>query len=323
MSMWTLPKDRKVNQLYLKNDLKTMAEKKEHIEIVSLPDYAHGVHEDTNFSVSTLCNLGEPFFEHQAAPHRHDFYTIYWIKKGQLTHTIDTITHVVKRNTLFFLAPGQVHQMKFSEKVDGYMIAFHDSLMCPSEQSSLVQVRKGLFVNSEFSSVIHLTDENDEKELEWMVQRMIREVAEKQPNYEVVFQNLLQYFLVIASRHAEKAVQVVPDYHAKHNSALFISFKSLIEEKFRELKNVSDYAALLHIKPVLLNEISKQLSGITAGEHIRNRVILEAQRYLYNTDLTAKEIAYKLGFEDPHYFSRFFKKYTNQSPSGFKELARV
>ncbi len=79
----------------------------------------------------------------------------------------------------------------------------------------------------------------------------------------------------------------------------------------------------MHIKPVLLNEISKRLSGITAGEHIRNRVILEAQRYLYNTDLTAKEIAYKLGFEDLHYFSRFFKKYTQQTPSKFRESART
>lgn len=300
-----------------------MAEKKDQIEIVSLPAYAQNAHDKAEFSVSTLCNLGLGFFEHQSAPHRHDFYTIYWIKKGQLTHTIDTITHVVKKNTLFFLAPGQVHQMKFSEKVDGYMIAFHDSLMCPSDQSDMASVRNGLFVNDHFSSVIQINNEEDEKELDWMVKKMIEEVDNKPPNYGVAFQNLLQYFLIVASRNATRPVTVMPEYQSRHNSAIFMNFKSLIEEKYRELKNVSDYAAILHIKPVLLNEISKQLSGITAGEHIRNRVILEAQRYLYNTDLTAKEIAYKLGFEDPHYFSRFFKKYTNQSPSEFKELARV
>lgn len=300
-----------------------MPEKKPPIEIVSLPDYAHGVHQEADFSVSTLCGLGPTFFERQDAPHRHDFYTIYWIKKGQLTHTIDTVTHVVKRNTLFFLAPGQVHQMRFSEKVDGYMIAFHDSLMCPSDKSSMAGVRNGLFVNERFSSVIQLTDTAVEQKLEWIVQQMMLEATHQQPNYESAFQNLLQYFLVESARHAKEEIQVVPDYHHKHNSALFVQFKSFIEDKYTTLKNVSDYAAMLHIKPVLLNEISKQLSGITAGEHIRNRVILEAQRLLYNTDLSAKEIAYRLGFDDPHYFSRFFKKYTNQSPSEFKELARV
>jgi AraC-like DNA-binding protein len=300
-----------------------MADKKEQIGVVSLSEYGHVADEQNEFSVATLCSLGCAFFEHQNAPHRHNFYTIYWIKKGELTHTIDTVTHVVKRNTLFFLSPGQVHQLKLSEKVDGYMIAFHDSLMCPSDKSDMAGVRKGLFVNDAFSSVIHLSDPDDERELEWMVRRMMREIETKAPNYAVAFQNLLQYFLIVASRHHTTPVTVIPEYQAKHNSALFMNFKSLIEEKYRELKNVSEYAALLHVKPVLLNEISKSLSGITAGEHIRNRVILEAQRYLYNTDLTAKEIAYKLGFEDPHYFSRFFKKYTNQSPSEFKELAKV
>ncbi|MGX5818459.1 helix-turn-helix domain-containing protein [Chitinophaga lutea] len=300
-----------------------MADKKEKIAIVSLPEYAHQQHDKPEFSVSTICGLGPAFFERQDAPHRHDFYTIYWIKKGQLTHTIDTETYVVKKNTLFFLAPGQVHQMRFSEKVDGYMIAFHDSLMCPNDKSGLIGVRNGLFVNDRFSSVIHICNEQDEKELEWMVQRMLEETTKQAPNYETAFQNLLQYFLIIASRNAETSVSVIPEYQSKHNGKVFLNFKTLVEERFRDLKNVSDYADILHIKPVLLNEISKQLSGITAGEHIRNRVILEAQRYLYNTDLTAKEIAYKLGFEDPHYFSRFFKKYTNQSPSEFKELARV
>lgn len=300
-----------------------MASKKEHIEVVPLAEYAHVADDANEFSVSTLCSLGPVFFEHQEAPHRHDFYTIYWIKKGELTHTIDTVTHVVKPNTLFFLAPGQVHQLKSSEKIDGYMIAFHNCMMCPAGSSDMDPIKNGLFVNDAFSSVIPISDPEVEREIDWMVNRMMEEVNAQRPNYASAFRNLLQYFLIIASRHAPKPVSLTPEYQSKHNSALFMTFKGLIEQRYMELKNVSDYAAQLHIKPVLLNEISKQLSGITAGEHIRNRVILEAQRYLFNTDLTAKEIAYKLGFEDPHYFSRFFKKYTNQTPSEFKELAKA
>ncbi|WP_126244475.1 helix-turn-helix domain-containing protein [Chitinophaga rhizosphaerae] len=300
-----------------------MASKKEHIEMVNLGEYARASDDPQEFSVSHLCSLGPVFFEHQEAPHRHDFYTIYWIKKGELTHTIDTVTHTVKKNTLFFLAPGQVHQLKSSEKIDGYMIAFHNCMMCPAGSSDMDPVKTGLFVNDAFSSVVPVTDPEVEKEIDWMIQRMEEEVTARRANYHSAFRNLLQYFLIIASRNAPKPVSLTPEYQSRHNSALFMTFKGLIEQRYKELKNVSDYAAQLHIKPVLLNEISKQLSGITAGEHIRNRVILEAQRYLFNTDLTAKEIAYALGFEDPHYFSRFFKKYTNQTPSEFKELAKA
>jgi AraC family transcriptional activator of pobA len=296
-----------------------MADKRDHIEMVSLPAYAHS---DPGFVVSGLCELGEDFFEFNNSPHRHDFYTIYWIKRGKLVHTIDTVTHEVKKNTLFFLAPGQVHKMTFSEKVEGYMIAFQDAFMCLKDQAQVSGINSGLFFNNQFSSIITLNVEQ-EKDFEALVALMKKELALREPDYETAVHGLLRYFLVLASRIKGDSVTFTPEQHVAHNSSVFLKFKNLIEEKYKSLKNVSDYADLLHIKPVLLNEISKQLSGITAGEHIRNRVILEAQRYLYNTDLSAKEIAYELGFEDPHYFSRFFKKYTNQSPSEFKELSRT
>ena len=295
-----------------------MAEKRENIGIVSLPEYAHV---DKSFVVSGLCELGNSFFDQIGVPHRHDFYTIYWIKKGKLLHTIDTVTYEVKKNTLFFVAPGQVHNLQATEKIDGFMIAFRDAFMCLKDQTQVSGINSGLFFNSQFSSVIHLNDEQ-EKDIDAVVRLMMKELTLQEPEYDMALHGLLRYFLVLASRIKGENVGITPEQHAVHNSSVFLKFKNLIEEKYQELKTVSDYAGLLHIKPVLLNEISKQLSGITAGEHIRNRVILEAQRYLYNTDLTAKEIAYKLGFDDPHYFSRFFKKYTNQSPSEFKEASR-
>ncbi|PWV54242.1 helix-turn-helix domain-containing protein [Chitinophaga sp. S165] len=297
-----------------------MSEKRGHIEVVPLPRYAQT---DPKFVVSSLCELGDGFFASNGVAHRHDFYTIYWIKKGHLINTIDTVTHAVKKNTLFFLAPGQVHKMEFSEKVEGYMIAFQDAFMCLKDQAAtLMGINSSLFFNNQFSSVITLTSEQ-EKDFEMVLHMLMKEVNEQAADYETAFHGLLRYFLVLASRIKGSSMLAAPEQHATHNSSLFLQFKNLIEEKYNTLKNVSDYAGILHIKPVLLNEISKQLSGITAGEHIRNRVILEAQRYLYNTDLSAKEIAYKLGFDDPHYFSRFFKKYTNQTPSEFKDASRA
>lgn len=297
-----------------------MNEKRNHIEVVTLPEY---IHTDPKFVVSGLCELGHGFFATKGVPHRHDFYTIYWIKKGQLIHTIDTVPHAVSQNTLFFLAPGQVHKMEFSEKVEGFMIAFQDAFMCLKDQAAtLMGINSSLFFNNQFSSVITLQPEQ-EKDFDMLVHMMMKEVKEQAAEYETALHGLLRYFLVLASRIKGSSVLATPEQHTGHNSSLFLQFKNLIEEQYLKLKNVSDYAALLNVKPVLLNDISKQSSGITAGEHIRNRVILEAQRYLYNTDLSAKEIAYKLGFEDPHYFSRFFKKYTGQTPSEFKETSKT
>ncbi len=59
-----------------------MASKKEHIEVLNLGEYAQSADEPQEFSVSHICSIAPVFHEHQEAPHRHDFYTIYWIKKG-------------------------------------------------------------------------------------------------------------------------------------------------------------------------------------------------------------------------------------------------
>jgi AraC family transcriptional activator of pobA len=197
-----------------------MAEKKEQIEILSLPVYAEA---DTSFVVSTLCSMGPGFFAHNETPHRHEFYTIYWIKKGELTHTIDTVTHVVKKNTLFFLAPRQVHKMHFSEKVDGYMIAFPDAFMCLQEAAGMAGIQTGLFINNQFSSVITL-DHEQEKEFEVIVQRMIRELSEKEAGYETALNSLLRYFLVLASRVKGASMAAVPEQFSAHNSSLFLHF---------------------------------------------------------------------------------------------------
>lgn len=296
-----------------------MSDKRQHIAMVTLPSLAQ---QTPDMIVSSICGLGDSFFARHDNPHRHDFYAMYWIKAGKLRITIDTTIHEVGPNTLLFVAPGQVYQMHFSEQLEGYLVAFQDAFLCLKDANQNSGINSSLFFNAQFSSVVRL-DPGMEADFEWLVQRMMREIMDQLPEYQLATHGLLRYLLVLASRLKAATSAGAQDSLSPHYNGVYLQFKHLIEEKFRTLKNVSDYADLLHIKPVQLNEITKQLSGITAGEQIRNRVILEAQRYLYNTDLSAKEIAYELGFDDPHYFSRFFKKYTNQSPSEFKELSKA
>jgi peptidoglycan/xylan/chitin deacetylase (PgdA/CDA1 family) len=57
-----------------------------------------------------------------------------------------------------------------------------------------------------------------------------------------------------------------------------------------------------------LNESLRLETGLTAGDLIRARRILEAKRLLLHSELTTAEIGYELGFEDPSYFSRFIRR---------------
>ena len=64
------------------------------------------------------------------------------------------------------------------------------------------------------------------------------------------------------------------------------------------------------------------ISDKTPNELIKNRLLLEAKRYLAHSELSAKEIAYKLGYEDEAYFSRFFNKHAGNTPIHFRKLYR-
>ncbi len=128
----------------------------------------------------------------------------------------------------------------------------------------------------------------------------------------------LSYLLVRASRLSSNDLS-----NADSAQDLLSAFQDLIEKNFLSLKMPKEYATRLNITPNYLNALCKKKSGKSAGELIRQRIVLEAKRLLAHTDLTVAEIAYKLKFEDNSYFGRFFRKYARISPANFRRTQQV
>jgi YesN/AraC family two-component response regulator len=93
----------------------------------------------------------------------------------------------------------------------------------------------------------------------------------------------------------------------------------LIDRHFNTESSVHFYADRLNITANYLNILSQRYLKVPAGDVIKERTILEAKRLLTSTDLSIKEIAYQLGFNDNTYFSKVFKKYAGKTPGDFKE----
>ena len=98
-------------------------------------------------------------------------------------------------------------------------------------------------------------------------------------------------------------------------------FERLLEETFRQHWSVSDYARALSVSPTHLSRVLRQATGLPASRAIEDRVLREARRQLFYTNLSIAEIAYLLGYNDPAYFSRVFARATGMAPSAFR--ARV
>jgi len=133
---------------------------------------------------------------------------------------------------------------------------------------------------------------------------------------------LLHLFLLESRRIFDQQNQAIIEKTAETPDSTIIQFKLLIEKNYQTQKNVSSYAEMLNMNPSCLNEVAKRTTGITAGELIRNRVIDETKKLLYSSSLSGKEIAFEMGFDDPAYFSRFFKKYTGTTLKEFRDNSR-
>jgi AraC family transcriptional activator of pobA len=95
-------------------------------------------------------------------------------------------------------------------------------------------------------------------------------------------------------------------------------FRSMIERDFRRLHRVRDYAARLDLSPGHLNVLCRAHLGRSASAEIHQRVLLEARRLLRYTDKPSFAIAQELGFADPAYFGRFFRRGSGTTPRRYR-----
>lgn len=103
------------------------------------------------------------------------------------------------------------------------------------------------------------------------------------------------------------------EYHLLKN------LNCLIYQNFRTLKRPSDYAELLHISTSGLTKATKKYYGKTVTDLIQDCMLEEARKELAYSGKSIKEIAIELGFEDPYYFSRLFKKVSGISPDVYRQ----
>jgi len=107
----------------------------------------------------------------------------------------------------------------------------------------------------------------------------------------------------------------------QNSTSLSRQFNQLVDRYYLQERHVQYYAAQLHISVSHLNNSIKASTGLSASEHIRQKIMLEAKRQLSFSASSISEIAFHLGFEDPNYFWKYFKRYTGLTPGQFKQKA--
>ena len=269
--------------------------------------------------------IAQPFAEYLLvhpnlhAAHRHTFYHAVLFTKGGGFHTVDFEQFSVMPGQIYFMIPGQVHSWNFEGDVDGYIINFSGELLTDFLADKEYLEQFSFFRGVAKESVINLSDYAAANAVD-VFTRIVDEVS-RAGGYsrDLIAAFLVSLFVTVSRNNPLIVGKDVP----LHNQLVLFNFRKLVNEYYGEKRLPKEYAAMLYVTPNHLNALCNDLLGQSAGEVIRDRVLLEAKRLLVNADISISEIAYQLNFADNSYFTKFFKKYNGITPEEFRKKAGV
>lgn len=269
-----------------------------------------------NFRISRMEDIWNIRKGAQDEPHRHDYYTVLLVKHAKGKHIIDFCEYPLAPYQLFFVSPGQVHQVIEFEKSFGYAILFSSQFLIENSIPSFFIEDLALFNDYGQSPPLNINGEEYIK-LSVFAEEIISTDKSGLKFKDQAISSYLKLFLINSNNLC--SLSGLNTQKPEAGNTILKNFKELVNKNYSSWRQTADYANALHISPDHLNRVVKSLVGKTAKDIIQSRTILAAKRLIYFSGLSNKEIGYQLGFSEPANFSAFFKNQTGFSPSAFKE----
>lgn len=246
-------------------------------------------------------------------PHRHDFFEIIWVRQGQGEVQSDFRTYPVRPRTLFFSAPGQVHAWRPVGRARGHIASFSAEFFGVNHEDPGLLGRMPFFYQGAVDPVLHLNP-SEARRIDQVFRHLTTEGATPGPGRD----DLVRAYLTILLTHAR---QIYGRHHrgdAPVPDLLSRRFRLALETHFPRLREVRDYAELLGVSRTHLNDHLQRNLGRAASAIIEEHTVIEAKRLLLHTTLTSAQIAYRLQFQDPSHFGRFFRRCSGCTPGEYR-----
>ncbi len=245
------------------------------------------------------------------APHRHHIlHQFFWIASGGGVISIDGYSHTLAPQTVISLPPLCVHGFEFVQDTKGWVVTVPNMIMAEAlhHAPELEERLEHPFV---FSDQISLQVYFEQISNEYL------DIAAGRQQRLVHLSGLLSIEVArLQTGAAHLDLQKIGKQHQ-----IVQNFLALLEENFRALHSVANYAERLSITPPHLTRSCRHVTGKSTLALIQDRIILEAKRSLVYSRMPISEIAYSLGFDDPAHFSKFFQRSTAVRPSRFRQLS--
>lgn len=266
-------------------------------------------------------NEGEEYFEiirlrernsyDSSKAHKHSYFSIFLFEKGGGSHEINFETHSIESNSVHFVFPNQVHQVKRELDTSGYVVIVSKEYL----EKVNYKLYTLLFSLYYLEPILNL---NTSKFLGFI--EIINKIAGEKSNTDLHSKEIIESYIRILLNHflRIKENKDIIGEQKDYEFTVFINFLILLEDHFLEHNLIHYYTNKLNITERKLNSLCKKFKNCTVSKLIKERIVLEAKKMLANTDSPIKEVVYSLNYDDVANFNKFFKSNTGVSPSQFR-----
>jgi AraC-like DNA-binding protein/quercetin dioxygenase-like cupin family protein len=277
--------------------------------IATLISSQHHLHPGKSDPVQVAYFLTEPRERLSLSVRKNDLFVIIQFIKGSGTLTVDLSPYPIQAGSLFIIHPHSDYSLDTAEEdLEGWSLSIQENYLHQAG-SNLLELIFGLRNISQF----HLASDNGEK-LDQLFYFLQAELHTHSSGSDPV----INAYLTILLSELNKLSTDSPADRSLHDPR-YDEFLDLVNKEFREIRDVETYAARIHISSKQLSRICKEASGRTPGQLLDMRIHLEASRLLHYTNRSVKEISYDLGFGQPSYFIKFYRRISNQTPHQYRQ----
>nr|WP_294780018.1 helix-turn-helix transcriptional regulator [uncultured Flavobacterium sp.] len=245
-------------------------------------------------------------------PHSHTFEELIIGNKGQLEHFIDFDSKIIDAPFISFVTQGKIHRAKPLVK-DGEC----DMWVLRFKSEFIAETTFSLYASFHDKANISMQSNACFEKLDTLCKMIYDEYTQEAPDLAVIRQLLSALFTIIESER--RKMNLNNDESKKIQSSTFKSFLRLLEDYYKESKDVNFYADKLFMTSRNLNNICQTILQQSVSEIIETRKLTEAKNLLMTTDKNVAEIGYELGFNEKTYFTHAFKRKAGMTPTEFRD----
>lgn len=243
-------------------------------------------------------------------PHRHaELFQLLYVQRGEAQVEIEGQRTLIAEAAIQVVPPLAVHGFRFSADIQGYVLTFGTALAAELEQHLGMPL-------SVLASAGCFALGKDRLRLHALIDTLHGEYQGNAPARGAMLQALMTTLMVWISRQQPAPP---PRSRDEHDQQLFGRYLRLVEAHYREHLAVEAFANQLGITSQRLNALCQALAGQHALQVIHQRLLLEARRNLAYTRMSIGQLSDSLGFTDPTYFARFFKRLSGQPPNTYRQ----